>query len=155
MNLQWFADKFFPVGGADLLRDLDDRASRVPDSATLPLFIPHMSGRVSPNEPDLRGAFVGLDRDHGPVEMYRAVLEGVALEYGLYKRVLQQTYPTLALKEIRVTGGGAKSATWNGIKSAVLGLPVATIEHSSNTRSAQDWTWATDCGRDHETHGAR
>jgi xylulokinase len=55
------------------------------------------------------------------------VLEGVALEYGVYLEVLRGLYPDLRSTEVRVTGGGGRSALWNRIKADVLGLPVAPV----------------------------
>jgi xylulokinase len=129
MNPEWFVDKITEEGEPDRLRRRDEAASRIEDTHTLPLFLPHLAGRVSPGEPDLRGAFVGLNWNHGRDELYRAVLEGVALEYGLYEGILKGLFPDLSIAEVRATGGGAKSGVWNLMKSGVLGAPVAMLEH--------------------------
>jgi len=55
-------------------------------------------------------------------------LEGVALEYGIYRDTLLELYPELELREIRVTGGGQASELWNQIKASVLQTPVIRIE---------------------------
>jgi len=47
-------------------------------------------------------------------------LESVALEYGLYVKILRELHPDLVLREIRVTGGGSASALWNQIKADML-----------------------------------
>ncbi|HVO38498.1 MAG TPA: FGGY-family carbohydrate kinase, partial [Spirochaetia bacterium] len=57
----------------------------------------------------------------------RAVLEGVALEYGIYLRCLEALYGRGKVTEVRVTGGGEKSAVWNRIKADVLGVPIVQI----------------------------
>jgi xylulokinase len=62
--------------------------------------------------------------------LYRAVLEGVALEYGIYGNGLRRLYPELEIQEIRITGGGEKSRLWNRIKAAVLASPVVQIARS-------------------------
>ncbi len=59
--------------------------------------------------------------------LYRAVLEGVALEYGIYLKSLEALYGTGNVAEVRVTGGGEKSAVWNRIKADVLGVPIVQI----------------------------
>jgi xylulokinase len=127
MNLEWFRREF---GGGDGLSvaDLDTRALGVERPHGIPLFVPHLAGRVSPAMPNLRGSWVGLDWSHGQADLYRAVLEGVALEYGIYREVLLGLYPELDLVEIRVTGGGEVSELWNGIKASVLQMPVRKIE---------------------------
>ena len=55
------------------------------------------------------------------------MLEGVALEYCVYRDVLQELNPELKMRELRVTGGGEKSAVWNQIKADALGMPVVQI----------------------------
>ncbi len=113
-----------PEGG---LERLNEMAAGVEPSADDPMFIPHLGGRVSPSQPDLRGAWVGLAWSHGPGHLYRAVLEGVALEYGLYLRRLESLFGAGTVRQVRVTGGGEKSAVWNRIKADTLGVPVVQV----------------------------
>ena len=126
MNLEWFGRELageLPIS----LGQLDEAAAAVADPASCPLFIPHLAGRVSPSVPALRGAWVGLDWSHGRADLYRAVLEGVALEYGVYRDAVRELYPGFVTTEVRVTGGGAASALWNRIKASVLQAPVRSI----------------------------
>jgi xylulokinase len=131
MNLEWFRDSISRAvsGGAapDLVR-LGEMAAEIQPADTDPLFIPHLGGRVSPSQPDLRGAWVGLTWSHGLGNLYRAVLEGVALEYGIYKRVLESLFGGGSVSEVRVTGGGEKSALWNRIKADTLGVPIVQVQ---------------------------
>ena len=85
------------------------------------MFIPHLGGRVCPSQPRLRGAWIGLDWSHTLGHLFRAALERVALEYGIYLQILKSLYPDLKISEIRITGGGEKSHIWNQIKADVLG----------------------------------
>ena len=127
MNLEWFRREF--AGDARVsMSDLDKRALGVKRPKAIPYFVPHLAGRVSPAMPNLRGTWVGLEWSHGIGDLYRAVLEGVALEYGIYREVLLELYPELDLREIRVTGGGEVSELWNSIKASVLQTPVMKIE---------------------------
>ena len=132
MNVEWFLRELVGAGGLQVRRRRDlARLERLaeairPDEAG-PMFVPHMEGRVCPSQPLLRGAWVNLSWRHGLGHLYRAVLEGVALEYGIYRDVLAVLYPSLKLREVRITGGGANSALWNRIKAAVLGAAVVRI----------------------------
>jgi xylulokinase len=129
MNVEWFVKTFCKDGnGSDRFTELDAAAARIEETDSLPLFIPHMAGRVSPSVPDLRGVFAGLTWNHNREVLYRAVLEGVALEYGIYRRALSKLFPDLTLTEMRATGGGSGSAIWNTMKSGVLGIPVSRVE---------------------------
>jgi xylulokinase len=107
--------------------ELDGLAQAVESRVDDPIFVPHLAGRVSPSEPGLRGAWVGLTWSHGPGHLYRAVLEGVAFEYAIYLRSLDSLYGTGRAAEVRVTGGGERSTLWNRIKANVLGLPVLQV----------------------------
>jgi xylulokinase len=55
------------------------------------------------------------------------VLEGVALEYGIYLRTLDELFGRGTVSEVRVTGGGEKSAVWNRIKADTLGVPIVQV----------------------------
>jgi xylulokinase len=126
MNLEWFRREF----GGRSLELLDQLASEIKVNGDAPFFVPHLGGRVCPAQPDLRGAWVGLGWDHTMGHLYRAVLEGVALEYAAYQRVLRTLYPDFNLRELRITGGGEKSELWNGLKADVLQTTVVRVEQS-------------------------
>ena len=82
MNLEWFKEQ--TRFAALISNALNAAAAAIQPSAEDPFFVPHLGGRVSPGQPLLRGAWVGLTWSHGMGHLYRAVLEGVALEYGIY-----------------------------------------------------------------------
>ena len=131
MNLEWFAGELTRLGKTPSKKALDQLnrlASRVSPCVTDPMFVPHFGGRVSPSQPKLRGSWAGLTWSHTAGHLYRAVLEGVALEYCIYRDVLQSVNPELSIREVRITGGGEKSALWNQIKADALGIPVVQID---------------------------
>ena len=87
------------------------------------MMLPYFAGERTPNVPDGSGVMLGLNQKsfhRGPVA--RAAMEGVTLgmNYGL--RRLHAL--GVKAKEIRVTGGGAKSAVWRQIMADVFGVPV-------------------------------
>jgi xylulokinase len=133
MNVEWFRTLVSGLGGRTRIPDaeaLDRLAAAVEPTDDLPIFVPHLAGRVSPPQPHLRGAWTGLTHAHGVGELYRAVLEGVALEYAVYVAAVRRLLPTAKLDELRVTGGGAASDAWNTIKADTLQLPVRPIVES-------------------------
>jgi xylulokinase len=132
MNLDWFRERIagaFAAAGRPLLgfEELNAMAASIEPADDDPIFVPHLGGRVSPSQPRLRGAWVGLGWSHGPGHLFRAVLEGVALEYGIYLRTLESLFGRGTVREVRVTGGGEKSAIWNRIKADTLGIPVVQV----------------------------
>jgi xylulokinase len=134
LNLEWFRKQIASFGRTSArtrqFADLDRAAKAIALTPDLPMFVPHLGGRVSPGWPNLRGAWVGLAWSHHAPHLWRAMLEGVALEYAIYQRVLLRLHPKLRLSELRVTGGGEKSALWNQIKADVLGTPVVQVNRA-------------------------
>ena len=170
MNLEWFRRELGASGAAnDGPADLDalgDAAARLPWRPDDPLFVPHWGGRVCPPQPELRGAWAGLTWSHSTAHLYRAVLEGVALEYAIYLRALKGVDRTFRPTELRATGGGARSAVWRGIKADALQIPVCEVSRdegapmgsallagfgtgvfASLATAAQDWIQAGDARR--------
>ena len=91
-----------------------------------PLFLPYLRGERTPYwDPDLRGAWVGLERGHGPADLARAALEGVAfLNRIVLERAERATGRPVA--ELRLGGGGAVNAAWCRMKADILDRPVVT-----------------------------
>jgi xylulokinase len=124
MNLEWFRRD---IVGTASFEELDRLANSLAVREDDPLFVPHLGGRVCPSQPALRGAWLGLAWEHGQAHLYRAVLEGVALEYALYLEVLRRLDPDFRPREVRVTGGGGRNALWNRIKADVLEVPLTVL----------------------------
>jgi len=121
-SLQWFHDRLAPDVPFDRL--VAEADAWGPGAEGL-LFQPYLAGERTPHaDPNARAAFVGLELRHDRGAMVRAVLEGVA--FGL--RDSLELLRTLGVEvgSARVSGGGARSATWLRILSSVLGLPLET-----------------------------
>lgn len=116
--------------GADAPEQIASRVARAlaqPRHATPLIFLPYLSGeRVPFWDPDLRAAFLGLSREHGPGDFAWAALEGIAL---LNRTVLDRAEKaaSVTVDEVRLGGGAARIATWAQIKADVLERPVATV----------------------------
>src|SRR3546814_5413132 len=71
--IRWFQTL---SGGIDLVALDAEADTRNPGEI---LCLPYFLGEKSPlHDPDLRGAFVGLDLAHNRADMYRSVLEAIA-----------------------------------------------------------------------------
>ncbi|MFZ9838345.1 MAG: xylulokinase [Opitutaceae bacterium] len=87
------------------------------------LLLPYLAGERTPNVPLGSGVLLGLNRanlNRGGVA--RAAMEGVTLgmNYGLRRLGELGVRP----REIRVTGGGARSAVWRQMMADIFGVPV-------------------------------
>ncbi|MFZ5822942.1 MAG: xylulokinase [Bacillota bacterium] len=130
LNLRWFRDEFLRARGAVATLDyaeLDQLAASVEPGSGGLFFVPHLGGRVTPNQPDIRGAWMGFSWSHQTGHFYRALLESVAYEYALYLAIERELAPGTVFSEVRVVGGGARSPVWNQIKADVLGIPYVQL----------------------------
>jgi xylulokinase len=121
--LEWYRDLMFGEPSEETFLALTNEANERPVGANGVLFLPYLMGRGSPkNDPDARGALVGLTLSANRGDIARAILEGVSF-------AIRDIVETLNEFEInahgmRLTGGGAKSQIWRQIISDVLNLPV-------------------------------
>jgi xylulokinase len=88
-------------------------------SATLPLFLPYLSGERTPhNDPHARGVFFGLDHDTDGGALVQSVLEGVALAFRDGLSVL--TEAGTSISELSLIGGGSRSESWARMLACAL-----------------------------------
>ena len=123
-SLQWFRDTLAPDLSFD---ELTAGAAEIPAGAEGLLFLPYLTGERTPYpDPLARAGFVGLTLRHGKAHMTRAVLEGVA--FGLRDSMeLMKASGLGEIRQIRVSGGGAKSALWRQILADVMGSELVTV----------------------------
>lgn len=121
LALRWFRDHVAKLSGPDAYRDLDAMAAAVAIGSEGCLWYPHLQGRVLPPSPHIRGGWIGLTSRHEHGHLFRAMLEGIALEYAEWARLCVDVGGT-QLTEARALGGGAASQLWNQIKADVLGI---------------------------------
>jgi xylulokinase len=90
------------------------------------VFIPALSGAMAPKWiAGARGSFVGLSLRHRGAHMARAVLEGTAFALrDVVERLAALGVPT---DQLRLMGGGARSALWCQIKADVTGRPAEAV----------------------------
>jgi xylulokinase len=123
-SLQWYRDTLAPRESFDAL--VTEAASAPAGSDGL-LFLPYLSGERTPYpDPTARGAFVGLTLRHGRGHMTRSVLEGVAFSMKDCAALLEGA-GLGAVSQVRVAGGGAKSALWRKIVASALGAELVTV----------------------------
>jgi xylulokinase len=108
---------------------LEEKVTSVPAGARGLLFLPYLQGERLPNLPHGSGVLHGLNLENmNAPEIARAVVEGITmgLAYGMRRIVDLGVKPT----EVRVTGGGGKSAAWRKIVADVFGYPVVALRIS-------------------------
>ena len=128
LSLRWFRDQF--GAGSDDGRDpydrLADEAATAPAGADGVLWAPYLMGERTPHlDANARAALVGLAASHTRAHVVRAILEGVAFS-------LRDSFTILGamqvpVHQVRLGGGGARSALWRQIQADVYRRQVSTL----------------------------
>ncbi len=122
-SLRWLRDTTAPGIAYD---ELLAEAEAWPPGTEGLLFLPYLAGERTPhNDPDARGAFVGLSVRHNRGALVRAVLEGVAFGLRDSLDLIAELGDPPALG--RVSGGGARGELWLQIVASVLELPLERV----------------------------
>jgi xylulokinase len=129
LNTRWFRDEMcgherdaWAASGQNAYEAMGMLADAIPPGAEKLIFLPHLGGRNTPNDPDMRGGFLGLTWAHRKAHMYRAILESIGYEYALYLRSVRAISPSTRPTEVFSIGGGARSRIFKQIKADILGV---------------------------------
>ncbi len=108
------------------LAELERQVASVPAGAGGVAFLPYLNGERTPNLPQGTGVIHGLgSTSASPAHLVRAAMEGATLGLGYGLRRFAEL--GLSPSEIRLTGGGSKSAVWRQISADVFGVPVVAL----------------------------
>jgi xylulokinase len=94
--------------------------TQLPDDRHIPWFFPSIHQGATWEFS--RGMFIELGAQHGVAEMGRAVVESIGFAVRESVEILEQS--GCVISELRVSGGQAKNALWNQMKSDMIGKPV-------------------------------
>jgi xylulokinase len=119
--LTWMVNNLMPDA-----RPLEERLSiLLSQQSGLPLlFHPYLHGERTPLwDRDIRACFMGLMAAHKPGDLVRGTMEGISF---VNRMVLERAEAAagLSAQEIRLAGGGARTAYWNQIRADILKKPV-------------------------------
>jgi xylulokinase len=138
-SYRWFRDNLANIErmvGAHINTDpyelLNGQVEKTPVGSRGLVYIPYLAGASAPNwDAYAKGSFIGLTLAHDYGCMVRAVLEGISME----TREILESFEGLGLelREVRITGGGTKSALWNQMQADIYGKPVSKLAVSEAT----------------------
>jgi len=118
--IQWLRDELRIVATA---QEVDALAASVPDAGGAYL-VPAFTGLGAPHwDPFARGAFVGITRGTNRAHLCRAVIEAIAFQSADLIGCMERD-SGIALHELRVDGGAARSAPLLQFQADLLGVPV-------------------------------
>jgi xylulokinase len=117
--VEWFRQ----IAGSPSVESLDAEAADRPNCRAGLIFLPYLAGERSPiHDPDARGVVIGLTLGTSRGDIYRAVLEGVAMgvRHNLEAMHAARFHPA----RVTAVGGGTASRLWPRIVSSAIGLPI-------------------------------
>jgi xylulokinase len=138
---QWYQDKIAAFERAEAERRgttiyavLEELAARAPLGSGKLLFLPYLAGERHPHtDTEARGVWFGLHAGHGREHLIRSVLEGVAFAFRDCLEAMKSN--GIPMREIRATGGGARSPLWLEIIADATGHDIVTMKADSGGAS--------------------
>lgn len=131
-SLRWLRDTLCQTekdmaaeSGRDAYEYMTAAAASVPTSEGL-IFLPYLTGERCPYpNPNAKGVLFGLNIRHTKPHILRAVLEGVAMAMRDSFEIMKAM--GTPFRQVRASGGGARSPFWRQIQADVTGEPHVTI----------------------------
>jgi len=132
-TLTWLVEKLLgKTNAGTTLAALEREATSIPRGADGLLLLPYFHGVMNPYWDDAAtGLLLGLSGGQGPAHVYRAILEGIALEQRLHMEGVERA--SGPIREIRVMGGGSRSDLWCRILADILDKPIVRAGTSEAT----------------------
>lgn len=116
--IDWFIKRVLKMTSAQesvIYKDLEEEAKQVPEGSEGVFILPYWNAVMNPFwDPDARGCIIGLSSVHHRGHLYRAILEGIAMEQSLATEAVEQAAGR-KIDEFALIGGGAKSNLWRQI----------------------------------------
>lgn len=105
-------------------RALNEAVSEVEPGSGGVIFLPYLNGERTPHmNPDIGGAFLGLNLHTGAAQLARSVMEGVV--FALYQCMELCREMGLEARDYLISsGGGAKSREWLQMQSDIFHMPI-------------------------------
>lgn len=124
MALKWFRNQ---LAENFSFKQLDELAAPISPGCDGLVMLPYFCGSSTPKyNPDVRAVFAGVDLSHTRGHFARSIMEAIAFN-------LRQNLECVgidSIKELRITGGGASSPLWAGIKADVVKKELYTLAES-------------------------
>lgn len=132
-SLQWFRNQLCQEEIAAAKKKKVDpyelitaQAEQAPAGSEGLLFLPYLTGERTPYaDPNARGSWIGLSLRHGKGHLARSVIEGAT--YAMRDSLEIAKQMNIPIKEVRLSGGGARSPFWRQMQADIYGQPVVTI----------------------------
>jgi sugar (pentulose or hexulose) kinase len=129
--VEWAKQVLYPTD-ADPYATMVSEAADAPPGAAGLTFLPYLLGERSPVwDPNARGVFFGLGRNHTRSDLIRAVFEGVAFSVLDIAGRLRDL--GVSIDRVSASGGLARLEPINQMKADMLGVPVRLTSELETT----------------------
>src|SRR3954470_20625301 len=124
LSLQWFRNQLAPGTAYD---DLTAEAAQSPAGAQGLFWLPYLMGERTPHlDATARGGWIGLTNSHTRADLVRALIEGVSYSQRDCLEIVESL--GVAVRSVRASGGGGKSAFWHQMFADIFAAHVSTLE---------------------------
>jgi len=128
--VNWMVERLFNVSPAKnpaIFKALEEEAKASPVGSNGIVLVPYWSGVMTPYwDSSARGVIAGLSGNHNRGDVYRALLEGVALEQAMMTN--QVAAVTSPITHFAAVGGGSRSDLWCQILADASARDVKRLE---------------------------
>lgn len=132
-SMQWYRNQLCHAEVAEAKKKKIDpyelitaQAASAPAGSEGLYFLPYLTGERTPHaDPHARGAWVGLSLRHGRPHLARSVMEGATYAMRDSLEIIQGL--NVPVKEVRLSGGGARSKFWRQMQADIYGQKSVTI----------------------------
>ncbi len=132
-SLQWYRNQFAEteVSAAKKIKTdpyniITEQAAEAPPGCEGLFFLPYLTGERTPHaDANARGCWIGLSLRHGRSAMIRSIMEGATYAMRDCLEVINEL--RIPIREIRLSGGGARSEFWRQMQADVYGRRVSVI----------------------------
>ncbi len=128
--VNWMVERLFNVDRAknpQIFATLEKEAMASPTGSRGLILVPYWSGCMTPYwDTSARGLIAGLSGNHKRGDVYRAILEGIALEQVMMTNGAEAA--TTPIEHYVIMGGGARSDFWCQIVADASGRDVKRLE---------------------------
>jgi xylulokinase len=135
-SLQWYRNELAQAETAlargkkiDPYELLTAQAAEAPPGSEGLFFLPYLTGERTPHaDPNARGAWVGLSLRHRRAHLVRSIIEGATYAMRDSLEIIGRLQ--IPVKEVRLSGGGARSPFWRQVQADIYGTRVVTTNSS-------------------------
>lgn len=129
--IDWFIQKVLgldPRKRDRIYDELNNEAGNIPIGAEGLMVLPYWNAVMNPWwDSDARGCMIGFLSGHHRGHIYRAILEGIAMEQAFATSLVESVTGT-TIKEFAIIGGGAKNRLWRQIFADACNKTILTME---------------------------